>query len=34
MHWDVPFMYHEFDYKLEKSTLIACTTWLAWRKKK
>jgi len=26
-------MYPEFDYKLQKSTLISCTRWLAWRKK-
>jgi len=25
-------MYHEFDYKIQKSTLITCTRWLAWRK--
>jgi len=31
---DVPFVYHEFDYKLQKSTLIVCTRWLDWRKKK
>jgi len=26
-------MYHEFDYQLQKSTLIACTGWLGWRRK-
>jgi len=24
-------IYHKFDYKLEKSTLIICTRWLPWR---
>jgi len=33
MGWDVHVMYHEFDYKLLKYTLIVCTTWLTWRKK-
>jgi len=26
-------MYHKFDYKSQKSTLIICTTWLPWWKK-
>jgi len=26
-------MLHEFDYMLHKLTFIACTRWLAWRKK-
>jgi len=30
---DALLMYHKFDYKLQKSTLITCTRWLAWRKK-
>jgi len=25
-------MYYEFDYKLQKSTLIVCIRWLAWKK--
>jgi len=28
MIWDIRFMYPEFDYKLQKSTLIYCTRWL------
>jgi len=27
-------MYIEFEYKLHKSTLIACTRWLAWTRNK
>jgi len=34
MQWDVLFMYLEFNYKLHKSTLIACTRWLVWTKKR
>jgi len=30
---DALLMYHKFDYKLQKSTLITCTRWLPWRKK-
>jgi len=30
---DVLYLYHKFDYKSKKSTLIICTRWLAWRKK-
>jgi len=26
-------MYHKFQYKLQKLTFIACTRWLAWKKK-
>jgi len=26
-------MYHKFEYKLQKSTLITFTRWLPWRKK-
>jgi len=33
IQWDVPIMYSEFDYKLQKSTLIAYTRSLTWRKK-
>jgi len=25
-------MNHKFDYKSQKSTISACTRWLAWRK--
>jgi len=27
-------MYHKFDYIIQKSALITCSRWLAWRKKK
>jgi len=33
MQRDVLLMYHEFHYKLHKSTLIVCTRMLTWRKK-
>jgi len=26
-------MYHKFDFKFQKSTLITCTRWLVWRKR-
>jgi len=29
---DVLVMYQQFDYKLQKSTLITFTRWLPWRK--
>jgi len=30
---DAFLIYHKFDYKLQKSTLITFTRWLPWRKK-
>jgi len=30
---DILLIYHKFDYKSQKLTLIACTRWLSWRKK-
>jgi len=30
---DALLMYHKFDYKIQKSTLITFTRWLAWREK-
>jgi len=30
---DALFMYHKFDYKLQKSTLVTLTRWLRWEKK-
>jgi len=30
---DALLMYHKFDHMLQKSTLITCFRWLAWREK-